>query len=283
MSRLARSLSSRTKKGPEVPGTVLVGYLDTERGRDALALGRILAEARAAELRIAAVPDGEKLAATAREQAADLVVLGSTHRGPLGRIVPGTTMEHLLGGAPCAVAVAPPGFAERADGESVWQPLDGGAEDVGMRVVGVGYDGAPAARGALELATELAARNGAALRVYTVVRKVAPIVPDAPMTPAPAAPSELEVRREELRETVAGLPDEVRAQPVLLRGFAVTELAKAAGLGVDLLVVGTHVRGHVGRLFHKSVAGELALETPCPLLICPTRVDAPLVAASQGS
>ncbi|MBS1886406.1 MAG: universal stress protein [Actinobacteria bacterium] len=263
-----------------MPGRVLVGYLDTERGRDALALGRILAKARGAELGIATVPEGEGLAAAAREQGADLVVLGSTHRGPLGRIVPGTTMAHLLGEAPCAVAVAPPGFAERADGESVWQPLAGAEEDVGMRVVGVGFDGSPAARAALDYATELAAANGAALRVYTVVRSVAPIAPGAPMTPNPAAPTELESRRAELHQVVADLPREVRAQPILLRGFAVTELAKAVALGVDLLVVGTHVRGRVGRLLHKSVAGEVVLEAPCPVLICPTPVGAPLVATS---
>ncbi|MBS1883744.1 MAG: universal stress protein, partial [Actinobacteria bacterium] len=35
-----------------MPGKVLVGYLDSERGRDALALGRILAKARDAELGI---------------------------------------------------------------------------------------------------------------------------------------------------------------------------------------------------------------------------------------
>lgn len=266
-----------------MPGKVLVGYLDTERGRDALALGRILAKARGAELDVATAAEGEELATLARERGADLVVLGSTHRGPLGRVVPGTTMEHLLGGAPCAVAVAPPGFAARTDGASVWQPLDGDPEDVGMRVVGVGYDGSPAAGGALELATELAAANGAALRLYTVVRKVAPITPDAPMTPSPAAPAELDSRRAELHEAIAHLPREVRAQPLLLRGFAVPELVKAASLGVDLLVVGTQVRGPVGRLFHKSVAGEVALEAPCPVLICPTRVGAPLVAASQGS
>lgn len=261
-------------------GTTLVGYLDTERGRDALALGRILAKARGGGLGVATVPEGEALAAAARDRGADLVVLGSTHRGPLGRVVPGTTMEHLLTGSPSAVAVAPPGFAGRADGESVWQPLDGDEEDVGMRVIGVGYDGSSAARAALALATGLAARNGAALRVYTVVRKAVPIAPDAPMTPSPAAPNELEARRAELHETVAGLPPEVRAQPVLLRGFAAPELVKAASLGVDLLVVGTRVRGHVGRLFHKSVAGEVALEAPCPVLICPTPVAAPLVSAS---
>ena len=187
-------------------------------------------------------------------------------------------MKHLLGGASCAVAVAPPGFAERADGDSVWLPLDGDDEDVGMRVVGVGYDGSPASRAALEFATELAERNGAALRVYSVVPKVTSIAPDAPMTPAPTAPALLEAHRAELQETVASLPEAVRAQPVLLRGFAVTELAKAASLGVDLLVVGTNVRGHVGRLFHKSVAGEVALESPCPVLICPAAIGVPLAA-----
>ncbi|MBS1885218.1 MAG: universal stress protein, partial [Actinobacteria bacterium] len=227
-----------------------------------------------AELGIATVPEGESLAAAAREQGADLVVLGSTHRGPLGRIVPGTTMENLLGGAPCAVAVAPPGFAERADGESVWLPLDGDGEDIGMRVVGVAFDGSPAARTALRFATGLALENGAALRVYTVVRKATPIAPDAPMTPPATAPNELEVRRAELHQAVAALPGEVRAQPVLLRGFAVTELVRVAALGVDLLVLGTHVRGHMGRLLHKSVAGEVVLEAPCPVLICPTFVAA---------
>jgi len=262
-----------------MPGNVVVGYLDNERGRDALALGRILAKARDSELRIVTAPEGEALATAAREQDADLVVLGTTHRGPLGRIVPGTTMERLLGGAPCAIAVAPPGFGERADGEPVWRPLDGDAEDVGMRVVGVAYDRSPAARGALDLATDLARRNGAALRVYTVVPKVVPIAPDAPLTPHPVAPTELEARRAELQQTTAALPDEVRAQPVLLRGFAVPELVKAASLGVDLLVVGTQVRGHVSRLFHKSVAGELALEAPCPVLICPIQVGALLATA----
>lgn len=262
-----------------MPGKVVVGYVETEHGRDALALGRILARARDAELGIVTVPEGEALATAAREQDADLVVLGSTHRGPLGRIVPGTTMEHLLSGAPVAVAVAPPGFADRADAESVWQPLDGQGEDTGMRVIGVGFDGSSGSRTALGYAAELAERNGAALRVYAVVRKAVPIAPNAPMTPSPTAPTELESRRAELHEAVASLPPEVRAQPVLLRGFPVTELVKAAGLGVDLLVLGTQVRGRVGRLLHKNVAGEVALEASCPVLICPTRIGVPLADA----
>jgi nucleotide-binding universal stress UspA family protein len=251
---------------------VLVGYLDNERGRDAMALGHILARALDAELGVARVAENETLAAAAREQGADLVVLGSTHRGPLGRIVPGTTMEHLLGGAQVAVAVAPPRFADRVGDGSDWQPLDGDGEDTGMRVIGVAYDRSPGSCSALDYATELARRNGSSLRVYSVVRKAVPVAPDAPMTPTSTAPTELESRRAELHDAVAALPPEVRAQPVLLRGFTVPELVKAAGLGVDLLVLGTHVRGHVGNLLHKNVAGEVALEAACPVLICPTPV-----------
>lgn len=260
-----------------MPGTVVVGYLDTERGRDALTLGRILARAEDARLDVVTA-EGEKLAAVVREKGADLVVLGSTHRGPLGRIVPGTTMEHLLGGAQVAVAVAPPRFTERSDGETDWQPLEGNGEDTGMRVIGIGYDGSPGSRAALEYATELALRNGSALRVYTVVRKAVSIAPDAPMTPKPTAPSELETRRAELYDAVASLPPAVRAQPVLLRGFTVPELVKAASLGVDLLVLGAHVRGQVGRLLHKNVAGEVVLEASCPVVICPTPVGVHAVA-----
>jgi nucleotide-binding universal stress UspA family protein len=263
-----------------MPGTIVVGYLDTERGKDAMALGQILARAEDAKLEMVTAAEGEALAAAAREKGAGLVVLGSTHRGPLGRIVPGTTMEHILGGAQVAVAVAPPRFADRAAGASKagWQPLDGNGEDTGMRVIGVGYDASPGARAALEYATDLARRNGAALRVYTVVRKAVPIAPNAPMTPAPTVPTELDTRRAELHEAVASLPPEVRAQPVLLRGFTVPELVKAASLGVDLLVLGTHVRGHVGRLLHKNVAGEVALEASCPVVICPTPVGIHAVA-----
>lgn len=253
-----------------MPGTVLVGYLETAGGRDALALGRALAKARGAELGIVTLGDGSELARAAREQDAELVVLGSTHCGPVGQIVPGTTMERVLAEARCAVAVAPPGFSAHADGETaVWQPLDGHGEDIGMRVVGVGFDGSPESRQALECATELALRNGAALRVYTVARRNASIAPNAPMTPTPLATTELESRRAELHEIVADLPPEVRAQPVLLRGFAADELIAAAGLGVDLLVVGTHVGGRLHRLLHKSVAGLVAGGAHCPVLICP--------------
>lgn len=256
---------------------ILVGFQDTDQGRDALAFGRALGRACGAETIVATAPEKDRdIGALARERHADLVVLGSTHRGPVGRVVPGATVERLLGEPPCAVAVAPPGFGRPADGG--WHPLDGGDEDAGMRVVGIGYDGTAAAGEALGLATELALRNGAALRVYTVARNY----PHAPGASGddrgPGVPTEAELLRERLHDAVADLPAEVRALPVFLRGFAADELIEAVHAGVDLLVLGSRGGGPVRRAFHRSVSSAVMHRARCPVLISPTGVKAPAAA-----
>lgn len=254
---------------------ILVGYVDNERGNDALELGRVMARANDAELLVLTLSGEEdtSLADIARADGADLVVLGSTHRGALGRIVPGATVGHLLNEAPCAVAVAPPGFGRLPDGDLGWRPLSGDAEDVGMRVVGVGFDGSPAAHRALDVATELAIANGAALRVYAVARKYArPPAADA-SGHLPGPPSEAESLREQLHEAVAYLPSEARALPVFLRGIPAVELAEAIQLGVDLLVLGSRPGGPIQRTLHGSVSNAVLLEASCPVLIVPGSVS----------
>src|SRR5262245_54956356 len=86
------------------------------------------------------------------ETDAALVVVGSTHRGPAGRVVPGTTGERLLHGSPCPVAVAPSGYTDAG-------PIE---------TIGVGYDGSEESDAALTAATMLARRLGASLRVIRV-------------------------------------------------------------------------------------------------------------------
>ncbi len=254
---------------------ILVGYLDTEQGNDALELGRIMAQANRAELLVFTVSDEDNasLADLARSEGADLVVLGSTHRGPVGRVVPGAAVGHLLGAAPCAVAIAPPGFGRPADGDLGWRPLSGDAEDVGMRVVGVGFDGSRASRQALDLAAELAVANGAALRVYAVARKYAhPPAADA-SGHVPGIPTEAEALREQLHEAVAYLPAEVRALPVFLRGIPAVELTAAVELGVDLLVLGSRPGGPIRRALHSSVSNAVLTAASCPVLIAPQQRD----------
>lgn len=260
---------------------VLIGYLDTDQGRDALELGMLLARANRAEMILATAgeEDGGKLARLARRQNADLVVLGSSHRGSVGRVFPGATVERLLGAAPCAVAVAPPGFGQHAGGDLGWRPLSGDAEDVGMRVIGVGFDGTRASAEALKTAVDLALPNGAALRVYTVARKY-PHVPGASGDErGPGVPTEAEVLRGMLHEAVADLPSEARALPVFMRGFAAQELVEACETGVDLLVLGSRGGGPLRRKAHHSVTNTVMQSARCPVLISPAGVKAPVAVA----
>src|SRR5918992_1634534 len=127
---------------------ILVGFDSTASGRDAVALGALLAKTCDAELvaaRVRAKRDCEGEQARIDEELAEAlphspgpvsavlvqsksawhalqdlaasderigaIVLGSTHRGGFGRVLPGGTLEHLLGGAPCALAVAPKGYS----------------------------------------------------------------------------------------------------------------------------------------------------------------------------
>lgn len=251
---------------------ILVGYLDSEQGREALALGQVLSRATGAELVLASSGKDEDLAHLAQSYRSDLIVLGPTHRGPISKVVPGATVERLLGQAPCPIAVAPAGFGARTNGDSSWLPLGGDGKDVGMRVVGVGYDGSATAKEALAMAVELAVPNGAALRVYAVgPRHVAPADGRVPSPPA----MDGEPLREALHEAVAELPDEVRALPVFLRGDPATELIKASRQGVDLLVLGSRCGGPLRRALHQSVTREVMSRVSCPLLISPASVTAP--------
>ncbi len=256
---------------------VVVGFRDNEHGREALALGRIMAIASDAEMDVVTAPEehGADLLALARARGADLLVIGSTHRGAIGRVLPGATIEHLLGEAPFAIAVAPPGFGG-SDDDSGWRLAeDGDGADAGLRVIGVGFDGSPAAREALAIATDLALANGAALRVFAVARKLVHAPGSAAPAQGPGAQGEVEALREALHEAVADLPAEVRALPVFLRGFVADELVAAARVGVDLLVIGSRRGGPLRRVAHRSVSSFVVNEAHCPVLICPRGVPAP--------
>lgn len=258
---------------------VLVGYQETEQGRDALELGQILARANRAEMIIATVPreDGGGLAEVARSEHADLIVLGSTHRGPVGRVLPGATVERVLGEAPCAVAIAPLGFGRPPNGDLGWRPLSGDGDDVGLRVIGVGFDGSEPARSALDVAAELAINNGAALRVYAVAPRLA-THPGALASQQPGVPSRAETLREQLHEAVAELPDEARALPVFVWGAPSIELVAAAENGVDMMVLGSRGGGRMQRALSSTVSGTVIHEAHCPVLISPAGVKAPTAA-----
>ena len=146
------------------------------------------------------------LSEVAEAEQADLVVVGSSRRGALGRLLPGTTAERLLHDAPCPVAVAPRGYS-------------GGD----IRRIGVAYDGSPEADAALRAAESLALEIGAALTVYCVVD---PTMPAAGMIAAGAEwPSHAATERARhlLRGVVDNAPQGIKPEWLLLHGAPAEE------------------------------------------------------------
>jgi len=97
---------------------ILVGDNGSDQANDALALAKLLRDALGGPVVRASISPGESdpadgLRELAVEHRAQLLVVGSSHRGPVGRIFPGSVGRKLLRGAPCPLAIAPRGFAGR--------------------------------------------------------------------------------------------------------------------------------------------------------------------------
>jgi nucleotide-binding universal stress UspA family protein len=280
---MAEPTDPSADQGPPYP-RIVVGFEPNERGEDAVALAEAVARTAGGRVERVHVERGSparKLFELAERGKADLIVLGSTHRASLGRVAPGSVAEHLLNGARCRLAIAPNGYARAraelagaAPGEAAGElrsdpPLPAVREE--LRVIGVGFDGTLESLGALAEAAVLARLAGASMRLIAV---------DAPaprqLGPQGAAPplrvgGTLQAR---LHDAAAGLPPELRALPVYLKGEPVEILLEQAGEGMDLLVLGSRGFGPVLRLLLGSVAGRVIRAAPCPVLVMPRLVAA---------
>ena len=153
---------------------------------------------------------------------ADLLIVGSAHRGPLGRVYPGSVGTSLLSGAPCPVAVAPRGFAS-----STSRPIE---------TIGVGYDGRSEAEAALLFAGALAAE------LQAQVQLIAAVSYRLPLSDELANPLHVRaVERERLTDAIAtaasSLPVEVSATEVA-DGYPAAILIERSSR-LDMLVVGS--------------------------------------------
>ena len=193
---------------------------------------------------VASTSPARALDRLAESERAELIVVGSTHTGRLGRIVPGSTAERLLHGAPCPVAVVPHGFRERTPG----RPMQ----------IGVAYDGSAgepgrAARGGIASPRAL----GGDLRVIGVLDAISYAAPALMGGPGYTEVREtIEDRGAETRceSTVAGLPEDVHAEPVFAAGDVVRELATQSK-GLDLLVAGSRGYGPARGVLLGGVTG----------------------------
>jgi nucleotide-binding universal stress UspA family protein len=191
-----------------------------------------------------------------------LVVIGSSHRGALGRVFAGTTAERLLHGSPCSVAIVPRTYR---------------AADEPVMTVGVAYDGSPECKAALAAATVTARALGAGLRVIRVFEGALAGTPALMQGPGFVADlSDLEERaRQGLEAAVADLKDDVSVEAVLALGDPVRELA-AQSEGVDLMFAGSRGYGPLRAVLAGSVSGRLLRAAACPVIVVPRGVTAPL-------
>ena len=182
-----------------------------------------------------------------------LVVVGSTHRGPVGRVVPGSTGERLRHGSPCPVAVVPRGYADAGP----------------IRTVGAGFDGSEESEAALAAAVRLARRFGAALRVIRVHDASRVGAPALMAVPAPSVQDDVErLLHEGLDEAVEALPEDVAAEPVFVSGAAGPELA-AQSKQLDLMVVGSRGYGPRAAVLLGGVTHTVLRKAACPVVVLP--------------
>jgi nucleotide-binding universal stress UspA family protein len=173
-------------------------------------------------------------------RAADLLVIGASRRVALERALGRDTAGAIIEDAPCAVAVAPAGYASRTP------RLD---------TIGVGYDGSLASEQSLEAARRLAAERHAKLSGFEAVQ------------PRPAhdpfdARHEIDQRIAAARRRLAAFGD---VEPHAGYGGRAEELARF-GASVDLLVIGP--RDQEGKpALHLPLALRLAHHAPCPVLV----------------
>ena len=220
---------------------------DREDARTLLERERDAAHVQAKLLDVVSVGAGRGLHEQAERQGADLLVVGSCSHGAFGRAMLGDDTRAALNGAPCAVAVAPRGYAKQL------KPL---------AKVGVAYNGSPESKAALAMAREIAAPTRASLQALEVVSltvySYAGIVP-------PAIGESIDTFLQEGQRRLEKLPG-VEGHAVY--GLTGEELA-AFGDQVDILVVGSRGYGPIRRLVLGSTAAYLERHARCSLLVLP--------------
>jgi nucleotide-binding universal stress UspA family protein len=218
----------------------------SERDRALLLLAKTKAEA-GVDAGVACVGSpsvGRGLHQLAEAHDIDLLVIGSTRHGLLGRVLVGDDTRRALNGAPCAVAIAPADYARQTSM---------------LTEIGVAYNESTESKHALEVARALAAERKAKLSAFEAV-----FLPNYLFLGAglPLDDS-IEEFVDAARARIAEFHD---VETHAAYGDPVEELTLYSA-SIDLLVVGSRDYGPVGRIVHGSTSHRLARTARCPLLV----------------
>jgi nucleotide-binding universal stress UspA family protein len=220
---------------------------EREASEKLLEEARAAAEVSAELISIVAMSPGRGLHQQAEEQRADLLVVGSCSHGVFGRAMLGDDTRAALNGAPCAVAIASLGYAERP---------------TPFAKVGVAYNGSPESQAALAVARKISEPTRASVHVLEVV----PIATYAYTGIAPPVMGDsIEAMLNEAKGRLKELPG-VEGHAVY--GLTGEQLA-SFGDEVDILVVGSRGYGPMRRLVLGSTSDYLERHARCSLLVLP--------------
>jgi nucleotide-binding universal stress UspA family protein len=198
------------------------------------------------------------LAELAEDIGAGIVVIGSTHRSGLGRIMPGSVGDRLLAGSALPVAIAPRGYAN--DTHTLEQ-------------VAVGFDGREESGVALAFASFVSRSMGAPLKLLAVLAPPAPALAQI----APDLGYEETVRAELTAALEAGEAAVTASETTseILEGNPAEALA-AASARLDLLVVGSRGYGPIRGVLLGDVSAKLVREIQCPAIVVPRAFSEPI-------
>jgi nucleotide-binding universal stress UspA family protein len=226
----------------------------------------------------------EALVRQVQRKRADLIVMVSHARGPLGRFWLGSVAAHLIRHSAVPILLVrpreqAPRLTERPNLHRILVPLDG--SDLAEHIL------APT----VELANLLDAE-------ITLLRVIEPAIsvvhgqggegPDA------AGPAMLLTVREEAQRYLSRMAARLQAQSVRVRTRVMiapspTTAILEAAPAMDLIALATHGRGALGRLILGSVADQVVRDAPSAVLVHrPTlasalaQVDRPLVTIGTG-
>ncbi|MBA3339089.1 MAG: universal stress protein [Geodermatophilaceae bacterium] len=291
-----------------LPGAIIVGYDGSDRGQDALALGRRLAQASGDRLIVTCIHPQEaahslgaldtEWVAYLRDQAKETI--------EEAKQVPGTpegveTVYEVRGASSASRGMD--GLAEEYDADTIvlgssaraarrrarpgstgHRLLQGSASAISLAPrnyregptgplarIGCAFLDTPDGQVALQRAISLAQRSAASLHVFTVsARRAERFVP---LMGDDAEDGYLLEARASLQAGLdrarASVPDGVEAEASLLTGNVVDALSALDDRDVDVLVCGSRGYGPLGRVLLGGVSERLTRHAAVPVLVVP--------------
>ncbi len=131
----------------------------------------------------------------------------------------------------------------------------------------VAVDDSEQARWALELAIRIARTSDAEIAIVHAIPEPGPVSPELAYAEPAIRAQMREAASGLVKESAARVPEGIKVTTILHEGTAARHICAAAGdWGADLIVIGTHGRGMLGRLLLGGTAENVVRHAHCPVL-----------------